>query len=330
MTTTVVVLVVVAIQIGAVFHLARSNRMDQRWSGLLAVTNGVILVALVWSHWSVGRILEDRLYFRGIDIPVVGWFAVCLSLSIVMMGVALMIGWNSTTILPAIPALIVITFTSLFLVVCETVSRLIPSFFVPRTVRRLTVDVGAGQGAWLALLVGLAAAASLSGRLPEWSSRAYDWWSDVVGDPRRLAAYFGLITTSILVTCSRYFSWVKTTIAGESRAVPGWAAPFVGPSTLIAVVVTFVGLWIFFTRSPLAGLLVVGVSTSYLAIAGTISFATTTLFDRSVTADWLVGFIGVVDPSSSIDRGAGPLWMFLSSIGLVSCLSYLAGNSSHE
>lgn len=330
MGTIAYVLLTLLGMIALVFKLERGARMSQRWSGVCAAACGALLVSLVWSSWGVGRVSEQRYYFEGSDVPIFGWVAVGLGLAVVVLGLFAALGRLHFSPLTTAPAIVMLFFTALFIVVTETISRLIPSFIVPKTVRRLTVDIGAGHGAWLALLVASFAVVCLCGRLPEWAERTVEWSSELLRRPLRLCMY-GLLVTSVgALTASRYMSWIKIDALEGSAGIAGWAAPFVGPSTLLAVLFTYAGLGVFFLKHRLGGLIVVGLSCSYLATTATVSHATNLIFDGSVTADLIARFVGIVGGEASIERGLGPLAMFLAAIAVVSSLSLICGDESYE
>lgn len=330
MGTVAIVLVTLAGLVTLVFCLENSSRMSERWAGVCAAVLGVILLALVWADWGVGRLSDERYKFQGRDLPILGWIAIALALVVVVTGLLASVGKLNLSTLTTVPAVVIFVVTVLFVILAETVSRLIPSFIIPKTVRRLTLDVGAGHGAWLALIVASSCVLCLSGRLSEWTEHSVMWVSDLLSRPVRLLMYISLIISLGLLTASRYMSWIEIDALNGVGGVAGWAAPFIGPSTLMALLAAYLGLGVFFLRHRLGGLIILGVACSYLAIAATVSYTTTLIFDNSAIANLVTRFMGMIDDGSTINRGWGPVVMFLASLAVVTSLSLISADESYE
>ena len=323
MLNVILFVVFVAIVTAAIYHLENNGRMDQRWAGMCSVVSGVFLMSLVWADWGFGRLKDERKHFQGIDLPLIGYVSIFISLAIIVIGflaaldkIQLSPGWS-------FPGVLIAFFGSVFLIVCESASRLIPSFIIPKTIRRLTVDVGAGVGAWLCVPVAIIAAVSLSGRLPELTQRAFEAWSGLVIKPTRVATYFVFASATGLLIGSRYMSWLNIQTLNNEAGIPGWAVPFVGPSTLLALMLIFVGAGVFFLRHQIYGIIIVGLSTSFLAMIATMSFTIGTFIDGSISASWVARFYEDLDIGAAVHRGPGALVMFFSSLAITASLASL-------
>lgn len=321
--TALVVLAVVVVLASLVLSLEVKGRMNERWVGFAVVVLGLVLSTLVWTDWGVGRFRDEKTYFQGSDIPVIGTVSLLISLSIVAIGILVAFGRISLSMMTAVPAIMIGGFTSAYLIVCETISRLIPSFFVPKTVRRLTLDVGAGEGAWLCLPVAAAAILCLSGRLIDVVSRGISTWSNLVLRPSRIVSYFVLIVSIGLITVSRYMSWISIDTLERDLSVPGWAVPFGGPSTLFAVIAIYISCGVYFFRNKVMGLVLFGLSASFIAIVATVCYTTSILADGSFTAEWVVKVYEDLSVGVDVKRGTGPLVMFLAAVAGTASLSFV-------
>lgn len=323
MLNVIFFVIFVAILTASIYHLENTGRMDQRWAGICSVVSGVFLMSLVWADWGFGRLKDERRHFQGIDLPLIGYVSIFISLAIIVIGllaalekIQLAPGWS-------IPGALVAFFGTVFLIICESASRLIPSFIVPKTIRRFTVDVGAGVGVWLCVPVATIAAVSLSGRLPELTQRSFEAWNGLVINPIRTAIYCCFVLATGFLVGSRYMPWLNIQTLNNESGIPGWAVPFVGPSTLFALMFIFVGAGVFFLRHQIYGLIIVGLSTSFLAMIATMSFTFGTFVDGSISASWVARFYEDLDMEAAVHRGPGALVMFLSSLGITVSLASL-------
>jgi len=323
MLNVIFFVIFVAILTASIYHLENTGRMDQRWAGICSVVSGVFLMSLVWADWGFGRLKDERRHFQGIDLPLIGYVSIFISLVIIVIGllaalekIQLAPGWS-------IPGALVAFFGTVFLIICESASRLIPSFIVPKTIRRFTVDVGAGVGVWLCVPVATIAAVSLSGRLPELTQRSFEAWNGLVINPIRTAIYCCFVLATGLLVGSRYMPWLNIQTLNNESGIPGWAVPFVGPSTLFALMLIFVGAGVFFLRHQIYGIIIVGLSTSFLAMIATMRFTFGTFVDGSISASWVARFYEDLDMEAAVHRGPGALVMFLSSLGITVSLASL-------
>jgi hypothetical protein len=118
-------------------------------------------------------------------------------------------------------------------------------------------------------------------------------------------------------------SWLNIQTLNNEAGIPGWAVPFVGPSTLLALMLIFVGAGVFFLRHQIYGIIIVGISTSFLAMVATLSFTIGTFIDGSVSAAWVARFYEGLDVGAAVHRGPGALVMFLSSLAITASLASL-------
>lgn len=164
--------------------------------------------------------------------------------------------------------------TGLLLLLVEAASGLIPRSFLPATVRRLTVDLGAGPGLWLAF--GGSVCAALAAAAPPWSRLGLA--TSITGGRSssiRIAAVLALLGSTVVYGWARYEPWVNGSAGGNTFALEGWSTPWLGPVSLIA-------LWGLVVS--VAVLVVVRVDVAALIAAG---------------AAWLASFLGALAILSS-------------------------------
>jgi hypothetical protein len=85
----------------------------------------------------------------------------------------------------------------------------------------------------------------------------------------------------------------------------------------------FVGAGVFFLRHQIYGIIIVGLSTSFLAMIATMSFTIGTFLDGSISASWVARFYEDLDIGAAVHRGPGALVMFLSSLAITASLASL-------
>jgi hypothetical protein len=122
--------------------------------------------------------------------------------------------------------------TGLLILLVEVAGALVPASILPTTVRRISVDPGAGPGLWAAFALSVAAALAASG----YGARVGDAVRRVRCSERpRLTtgALLGLAT--ILFWWLRYQPWIDASGAGQQLGLDGAATPWVGPLSLVAL-----------------------------------------------------------------------------------------------
>lgn len=121
---------------------------------------------------------------------------------------------------------------AVMIAVTETATLLIPTSLLPATIRRTTLVLGAGSGIWLALLSMSIAAVAMSG----WKPHSIIWSERLTREGRtRMLALLALLAFTALIAWLRYRAWIDMSALDQHLSLPGWAAPWIGPSSLFAV-----------------------------------------------------------------------------------------------
>lgn len=121
---------------------------------------------------------------------------------------------------------------AVIIAVTETATLLIPTSLLPATIRRSTLVLGAGAGIWLALFASSVAAVAMLG----WNAGSIIRRTRLSREgPQKLLALIGLLLLTMLIAWLRYRGWIDTSAGDRHLSLPGWAAPWIGPLSLIAV-----------------------------------------------------------------------------------------------
>ncbi|HEX8645523.1 MAG TPA: hypothetical protein VF715_01400 [Thermoleophilaceae bacterium] len=126
--------------------------------------------------------------------------------------------------------------TAMLIVSIETTAAIVPTDMLPKTVRRLGVDVSAAHGLWIAFAGSSVCAVAAMG-LP---------WERLVDGLRRQSAFSRsrsrvVLALVLLVVATgalgwlRYESWLNASAGGHPMDVEGWAMPWIGPASLVAL-----------------------------------------------------------------------------------------------
>lgn len=152
-----------------------------------------------------------------------------------------------------VAAIVAVVLTGATIAALETTAMLIPDSVLPATLRRTGLDLGAGIGLWIACAAGLIAVLSLA----DWRFRPIEihTWRTAENRPWALAL-LTLLALTILFGWLRYETWFDAAGAGEELGLAGWAAPWIGPLSLLAVwtLIAAIGCGLM-VRTQLAGLL---------------------------------------------------------------------------
>lgn len=128
------------------------------------------------------------------------------------------------------------------IVVCEVVAAFIPTWFVPETFRRSLLDVSASYGAWAALLGAALAFLGIAGQ--QWLDRLASLPRSF-GESNRQQAGVALISMTFFVVVLgwlRYQPWMRGSAGDYWFQLSGWATPWAGPVSLVALGLLVAGL----------------------------------------------------------------------------------------
>jgi hypothetical protein len=199
----------------------------------ITVLSALAMTASLWLHWVSVRGAYERT-LTGLDLAGFRW--VVLALCAVC--VVLSLGWAVTGHPATQRALLPTTATAIalgvgFLVLVEGLPAAIPHALVPKTIRRYSLDVGAGAGPWLFAVAGLVLLLS---------SRLNGALQPRTADRLLVALLSALVGLDGALACLRVQPWVTGDVAGQAFSVEGRALPYVGPITVGVCLLVAVGV----------------------------------------------------------------------------------------
>jgi hypothetical protein len=175
--------------------------------------------------WFVTDVTSHQDRRVGWDLPVLRWFVLALAVGVAGAAAArLVTGWASTTKLILVGAVGLLLVTVLLLVAVETVSAVVPRDLLPVTPRRVSFQLAAGAGLWLAAAGSVAV---LVGAVP----RLRAGFVRVGVTP---VAAGGVVVGALVagLAWARGQPWVTVTVAGNVTDLTGRALPWLGPLTM--------------------------------------------------------------------------------------------------
>ena len=161
---------------------------------------------------------------------------IAIAAVVVVAGADHALGRNRRISAALIPSLAVAVMSAIMLLILETAATWIPQWLLPATVRRATVALGAGPGLWLMFAGGVLAVVSAAGwRMQVTTARLRSL--QLTSGGQRLAVLGACL---LLVACAgygwlRYRPWARAALLTDSIQAPGWAIPWLGPLSLLAV-----------------------------------------------------------------------------------------------
>jgi hypothetical protein len=207
----------------------------------------------------VGLGLRGHTY-AGTQLPILAVATICAAALMLVAALAGGRAMHLATLAGASAAVV----TGLMIFLVEVAGALIPASLLPTTVRRVSVEPGAGPGLWAAFALSVAGALAASG----YGARL----GDAVSRLRRCerprlttAALTVLGLATVLFWWLRYQPWIDASGAGQQLGIEGSSTPWVGPLSLVA-------LWLMI--GALAGVLLAGGETGALLAGGAAWLAT--------------------------------------------------------
>lgn len=277
-----------------------------------------LLMGSLSAVWLSVRTGETTSRFGALELPVLRHVLVALVIAAVagVLVEGVLIGrWPLAV--PAVSGSIVLVLAAVMLMLEEVAASLIPTSFLPASVRRLTVDVYGGLGIWLAVFacVGLVAGSRTDGGAVGLARTA---WSAAQRLPLRwLAAFSIALAAGVVAGWVRYQPWASGTAGPEHVEVPGWSLPVIGPASLIVVVVLGISAVILTVhRSVLPALLLAsaGWALSFLAAVAIVAAST---LARVEIERYLPDAVEAYGPSVQVRWGA---WlMFIAGVTAAAC-----------
>ncbi|MCD9625262.1 hypothetical protein [Rhabdothermincola salaria] len=284
-------------------------------SSRLASASLIPLVALLAGSltavWLSVRTGSSTSRFAGLEVPILRYvllaLVACALLGVLIEGLVLD-RWPLAV--PAIAGSVVLVLAALLLILEEVAASLIPTSFLPTSVRRLTVDVYGGLGIWMAAFASLALV--VTSRIDGGAiGVAHKVWMGVQRLPLRWLAAFILVGVSVCVAAwSRYQPWAAGSAGIERIEVPGWSLPFVGPGSLIAVVALGAAAVVLTVQRNLVAALVLVVSGWALSFLAALALLATSTLARVKVNQYLPSTVERYGPSVEVRWGA---WLMFAT-----------------
>ena len=208
-----------------------SNHGEVRiWIALAACAAILLCEALPWVVTGAGNAAGT---YSGFDVwPLAVAELSAVAVTALLATAALVRDRRQLTEAAAVAAVVAVVFTGAAIVALETAAAMIPNSALPATARRSSLDLGAGIGLWVACGAGLVAVLALADRrIGPLELRS--WFS--TGNRQGMPALAALLTLTVLFGWVRYETWFDASAAGGHLGLAGWASPWIGPLSLIAV-----------------------------------------------------------------------------------------------
>lgn len=277
-----------------------------------------LLAGSLTAVWLSVRTGESTARFAGLEVPVLRYVLVAL-VTFALLGVliegVLLDRWPLSV--PAISGSVVLVLAALILVLEEVAASLIPTFFLPTSARRLTVDVYGGLGIWIAAFASLALV--VTSRIEGGAFGVVrNAWTDAQRLPLRWLAAFILAGVSVGVAAwSRYQPWATGSTGTEQVEVPGWSLPFVGPASLVAVLGMGAAAAVLTVHRNLVAALVLAASGWALSFVAAVALLAASTLARVEVGQYLPSAVEQYGPSVQVRWGA---WlMFVTGCAAAAC-----------
>jgi len=255
--------------------------------------------------------LGDLFGFRAVVLTICGLLVVVAALEIFVAKRAARIA--------AIGYGLVLLVTTMWVVTVEGVGLLIPRRFMPVTIRRFALGLGATWAPWLVMVVAVVVILACVGVLETLVRRVLrdDDESDAV-----LALRLGLLVLVAvgvaLVGFGRTSSLAVVGWQDRTIDVEPWAIPYVGPGSLIALILLTVAGLAVAGRWHVTPFALLGSGVSWLAAtAFGLLYATSSLLVKTGVLEWAARRVGQDDfaNNTALTAGSGAVWMFVGAVG---------------
>ena len=206
-------------------------------------------IALPWISAGVGG---DSIDYSGLQLPPAGIPVLIAALATAVLAVASIRSSSALAPLAVVVSGIGAAIAAAVILLAEVATFVMPFSLLPSAIGNSTLAVGAGYGIWLALIGSATAAIAMHGRLSSSIGRRARFSRE---EWRRAPAFLGLVTLTALIAWLRYQTWIDASLVERHLPLPAWAAPWIGPFSLISVLmlVCAMGL-VAFSSTRLAGL----------------------------------------------------------------------------
>lgn len=234
----------------------------------MAVCGGALMLAGLSMPWLSAGVGGKAPTYQGLDLAVISVPTVLFSAGAIGFACA---WWHLEddrfSTCAGVAAGVMFGFAAAMLLAVEGTSALIPASLLPATLRRSSAMLSVGPGVWSALVGSVVVLAAMIGvRIKRFDLGSW-------ATPRGRQKLVGMLLLLALIASLgwlRYQPWIESSVVGQGLDLPGQAAPWVGPISLLA-------LWL------LVGALML-VSLSCVQIAGLVAAG----------AGWLISFLAAV------------------------------------
>lgn len=269
------------------------------------------VVGMGWSlsaTWMGARTGDTVRRYAGSELPLLRWALVILVVATAVIGLVES-ALGRTLKYALLPAGGFAALAAALLLLEEIAAALIPTGFLPTSIRRATVDVHGGVGIWVGLsaavllIVGARTGDGLIGLARLVVRQAS-------GVPLKLVlavAAAGLVW--IAATWARYQPWAVADLPTERIEVNGWSLPWLGPLSLIAVFGALAGVLLLVLRQWLPGGLLIAGFGWLLSFLGSISVLSVETIGRADVGRLLPAEYANFAPTVAVGWGS---WIVLA------------------
>lgn len=294
------------------------GRSDNLANFIVVALSGILIGALTMRPAGQVRVLsETKTVHLG---ELFGFRATILTVCLVLIVVAAieLFVRKRRAVVAAIGFGVVLLVTAAWIITVEGVSLLIPRAILPATVRRFTIGLGVDIGPWLVTALCVVAILACLGLLNRVVDRFLRHDGEAVAlYAGRVAAFVLAVGGAVLIGFGRSRPLAAVDWSGNHVDVETWALPYIGPGSLLVVMVIGVTAVVAMTGIVTSLLSVVGASAAWLSatVAGLL-VATSGLMVETDIIEWAarrVGQDGFAD-SVNIGGGNGSMLMFLGAV----------------
>lgn len=304
--------------VGAGAPVSDGPPVSARIASLSLLPVVALLAASLFGVWLSVRTGDDTSRFAGLEVPVLR-VVLLAAVGLILLGAlfegVLLQRWPLSV--SAVGGAFVLVVAVLMLLLEEIAASLIPTSFLPTSVRRLTVDVYGGTGIWLGALA--AVVLVIGSRIDGGGvGIARTFLGTVARLPGKLLAMLGAAGTAVGVAAwSRYQPWASGSAATQHVEVPGWSLPFIGPASLVSILALGGAALVLVVRRNLPAALVLAVAGWACSFLAAIALVTASTLARVEVDRFLPEVVAGQGPS------VGPRWgawvMFAMGCAVAAC-----------
>jgi hypothetical protein len=243
-------------------------------------------------------------------------FVLCVGL-VAVAGLELLVR-QRPAVVAAIGFGVVFMMTAMWIVAVEGASRIIPRQILPASVRRFSVGLGVDVGPWLVaalcIVAVLACMGVLEPALRRFRPTGFESSARYVG---RFSSFLLAVAGAVLIGVGRTSPLARIAWNEQRVGVETWALPWLGPASLVVVMVVVVATVMAMLDIAAMPLILVGAGAAWLSasVAGLL-VATSGLMVETNALVWAAERLGQdsIASSSSLSSGSGGAVLFAGSL----------------